>query len=401
MKKVIISVLAVVVALAVGIYYYIKQPAEAVFKTARVERGDIVSTVSATGNLAAVVTVQVGTQVSGTIQKLFVDFNSSVKRGQTIAQIDPALFNAQVEQSRGNYMNAQAGLQKAKADLIDAKRTLERNRQLVKDGIIAQSDFDAADTKCAEAVAGVKAAEGSVAQNRGAYSQAQTNLKYSIIKSPVDGTVVSRNVDVGQTVAASFQTPTLFTIAQDLTKMEIDTSVDEADISRVREGQPVTFTVDSYPERRFQGKVTQIRNSPVITQNVVTYVVVVGVDNKDLNLKPGMTANVSLETARKENVLKIPSAALRFKPKGAKETAEAKTKPASAGSPRMRKEASQKVYTLDKEKKPVAVTIKTGISNDGQVEITAGDLKENDEVIVDQISSQKKPAAGGPMGPRF
>jgi HlyD family secretion protein len=406
MKKYIISavIIAVAVALATGIYFYIKKPAEAFYKTAKVERGDIVSTVSATGNLAAVVTVQVGTQVSGTIQKLFVDFNSPVKRGQTIAQIDPALFNAQVEQSRGNYMNAQAGLQKAKADLVDAKRTLERNRQLVKDGIIAQSDFDAADTKCAEAVAGVKASEGSVAQTRGAYSQAQTNLKYSIIKSPVDGTVVSRNVDVGQTVAASFTTPTLFTIAQDLTKMEIDTSVDEADISKVREGQPVTFTVDSYPERRFQGKVIQIRNSPVITQNVVTYVVVVGLDNKDLNLKPGMTANVSIETARKDNVLKIPSAALRFKPKGGKETQEAKAKPATTGSPRMRKEAGQKVYVLDKEKKPAPVPIKTGISNDGQVEITAGNLKENDEVIVEQTtsSSQKKPAAaGGPMGPRF
>ena len=402
MKKIIISALAVVVALALGIYYYSKQPAEALFKTARVERGDIVSTVSATGNLAAVVTVQVGTQVSGTIQKLFVDFNSPVKRGQTIAQIDPALFNAQVEQSRGNYLNAQAGLQKAKTDLIDAKRTLERNRQLVKDGIIAQSDFDAADTKNEGAVAAVKGAEGSLAQTRGAYSQAQTNLKYSTIKSPVDGTVVSRNVDVGQTVAASFQTPTLFTIAQDLTKMEIDTSVDEADISRIREGQPATFTVDSYPERRFQGKVIQIRNSPVITQNVVTYVVVVGVDNKDLNLKPGMTANVSIETARKDNVLKIPSAALRFKPKVEKETREVKAKPAGLGSPRMRKEAAQKVYILDKKKKPVAVTIKTGISNDGQVEIAAGDLKENDEVIVEQTSSQKKPAAGGgSMGPRF
>jgi HlyD family secretion protein len=405
MKKYIISALIIVVAvaLATGIYFYIKKPDAVVYKTAKVERGDIVSTVSATGNLAAVVTVQVGTQVSGTIQKLFVDFNSSVKRGQTIAQIDPALFNAQVEQSRGNYMNAQAGLQKAKADLIDAKRTLERNRQLVKDGIIAQSDFDAADTKCAEAIAGVKAAEGSVAQTRGTYSQAQTNLKYSTIKSPVDGTVVSRNVDVGQTVAASFQTPTLFTIAQDLTKMEIDTSVDEADISRVMGGQPVSFTVDSYPERRFQGKVTQIRNSPIITQNVVTYVVVVGVDNKDLKLKPGMTANVSIETARKDNVLRIPSAALRFKPKGDKETQETKTKPAGTGSPRIRKVAGQKVYILDKDKKPAPVTIKTGISNDGQVEITAGNLKENDEVIVDQSSSQKKtPAAsGGSMGPRF
>ncbi len=405
MKKYIISILLIVVAvaLATGIYFYINKPAEALFKTAKVERGNIVSTVSATGNLAAVVTVQVGTQVSGTIQKLFVDFNSPVKRGQTIAQIDPALFNAQVEQTHGNYINAQAGLQKAKADLIDAKRTLERNRQLVKDGIIAQSDYDAADTKYEGAVAGVKGAEGSVAQTRGAYSQARTNLKYSTIKSPVDGTVVSRNVDVGQTVAASFTTPTLFTIAQDLTKMEIDTSVDEADISRVMEGQPVTFTVDSYPERRFQGKVIQIRNSPVITQNVVTYVVVVGVDNRDLNLKPGMTANVSIETARKENVLKIPSAALRFKPKVEKETQAAKTRPAGTGSPRMRKEAGQKVYILDKEKKPALVSIKTGISNEGQVEITAGNLKENDEVIVEQTSSQKKPAAagGGPMGPRF
>jgi HlyD family secretion protein len=406
MKKYIIPAVLIVVAvaLATGIYFYVNKPDAAVFKTAKVERGDIVSTVSATGNLAAVVTVQVGTQVSGTIQKLFVDFNSPVKRGQTIAQIDPALFNAQVEQSHGNYINAQAGLQKAKADLIDAKRTLDRNRQLVKDGIIAQSDFDAADTKCAEAVAGVKAAEGSVAQNRGAFSQAQTNLKYSTIKSPVDGTVVSRNVDVGQTVAASFQTPTLFTIAQDLTKMEIDTSVDEADISRVREGQPVTFTVDSYPETRFAGKVVQIRNSPVITQNVVTYVVVVGVDNKDLKLKPGMTANVSIETARKENVLKIPAAALRFKPKMDKETRGAKAKPAGTGAPRMRKEVSQKVYILDKEKKPAPVTIKTGISNDGQVELVEGNLRENDEVIVEQTTSsaQKKPAAaGGPMGPRF
>jgi len=405
MNKYIIPALLIVVAvaLATGIYFYIKKPAAAVYKTARVERGDIVSTVSATGNLAAVVTVQVGTQVSGTIQKLFVDFNSPVKKGQTIAQIDPALFNAQVEQSHGNLINAQANLQKAKADLTDAKRTLERNRQLVKDGIIAQSDFDAADTKYLGAVAGVRGAEGSVAQIRGSYSQARTNLKYSTIKSPVDGTVVSRNVDVGQTVAASFTTPTLFTIAQDLTKMEINTSVDEADISRVMEGQPVTFTVDSYPEKRFRGNVTQIRNSPVITQNVVTYAVIVGVDNRDLNLKPGMTANVAIETARKENVLKIPSAALRFKPKVDKETREAKTRPAGKGAPGMRKEATQKVYILDKDKKPVPVAIKTGISNDGHVEVTEGNLRENDEVIVEQASSQKKPAAagGGSMGPRL
>jgi HlyD family secretion protein len=405
MKKYIISALIIVVAVAMatGIYFYMKKPAEAAFRTARVERGDIVATVSATGNLAAVVTVQVGTQVSGTIQKLFVDFNSPVKKGQTIAQIDPALFNAQVEQSHGNLINAQANLQKAKADLIDAKRTLERNRQLVRDGIIAQSDFDSAETRYEGAVAAVKGAEGSVAQTRGSYSQARTNLDYSTIKSPVDGTVVSRNVDVGQTVAASFQTPTLFTIAQDLTKMEINTSVDEADISRVMEGQPVTFTVDSYPERRFQGKVTQIRNSPLIAQNVVTYSVIVGVDNRDLDLKPGMTANVAIETARKENVLKIPSAALRFKPKMEKEARETRTRPAGNGAPGKRNDSAQKVYILGKDKRPVPVAIRTGISNDGQVEVSAGNLRENDEVIVEQASLQKKPAAtgGGPMGPRF
>src|SRR5512142_180694 len=267
MRKYIVLAVVILVAGGIAFYAFGKKQPEATFKTAKVERGSIVSSVSATGNLAAVVTVQVGTQVSGTIQRLFVDFNSPVKKGQMIAQIDPALFSAQVEQTRGNFLNAQASLQKAKADLTDAKRNLERNRQLLKDGIVAQSDYDTADNRYEQAVATVKAAEGSVAQTRGSYSQAQTNLKYATIKSPVDGIVVSRNVDVGQTVAASFQTPTLFTIAQDLTKMEIDTSVDEADISRIKVGQPVSFTVDAYPEQRFTGKVAQIRNAPVITQN--------------------------------------------------------------------------------------------------------------------------------------
>jgi HlyD family secretion protein len=406
MKKIIVVAVIVIAALGAGIYFYGRKPQTPTYKTAKVERGDIVSAVAATGNLAAVVTVQVGTQVSGTIQKLFVDFNSKVSKGQAIAQIDPALFSAQVEQSRGNYLSAQAGLEKAKADLIDAKRTLERNRQLVKDGIVAQSDFDSAETKYQEAAAAVKASEGTVAQTRGSYSQAQTNLKYSTIKSPVDGIVVSRNVDVGQTVAASFQTPTLFTIAQDLTKMEIDTSVDEADISRIRVGQPVTFTVDSYPESRFTGKVFQIRNAPIVTQNVVTYVVVVSVDNKELKLKPGMTANVSIETARKENVLKLPAAALRFRPKGAKgqkDAKDAREKQTGADSRSKKKEGGQQVYILGADNKPVSVPIKTGVSNDGQEELVEGTLKENDEVIVEQISAQKKSGGMGstPMGPRF
>jgi HlyD family secretion protein len=409
MKKKIFFVIAavvVVVAIGAGIYYYVTKPQAPTYKTAKVERGDLVSAVAATGNLAAVVTVQVGTQVSGTIQKLYVDFNSKVVKGQTIARIDPALFLAQVDQSRGNNLNAQATRQKSKADLTDAKRNLDRYRQLVKDGIVAQSDYDTAENRYQMAVATVKASEGSVAQTRGALNQAETSLRYATIRSPVDGIVVSRSVDVGQTVAASFSTPTLFTIAQDLTKMEIDTSVDEADISRISEGQPVTFTVDSYPETRFTGKVVQIRNAPVITQNVVTYIVVIGVDNKELKLKPGMTANVSIETARKENVLKLPATALRFKPKGGKGSKDAKDaneKPAGADARKMKKVAGQQVFILSAEQKPVAVPIKTGITNDGQVELVEGTLKENDEVIVEQISSQKKSGGtgGAPTGPRF
>jgi HlyD family secretion protein len=399
MKKYLLLAAVVLLIIAVGAYFLLRKNPEATYRTAKVERGVIVASVSATGNLSAVITVQVGTQVSGTIQRLYADFNSRVKKGQAIAQIEPALFNAQVEQTRGNYLSAEANLEKAKVTVADAKRTMERNRQLIKDGIISQSDFDTAQTAHDSALASLKSAEAVVIQTRGSYDQAQTNLRYTTICSPVDGIVVSRNVDVGQTVAASFQTPTLFTIAQDLTKMEIDTSVDEADIGRLREGQPVSFTVDAYPESRFVGTVRQIRNSPVITQNVVTYVVVIVVDNRDLKLKPGMTANVSIETARKENVLKIPSAALRFKPKGVK---DAKEKPGGSEQHRLKKEVTQQVYLLGADSKPLPVAIKTGISNDGQLELVDGNIKENDEVIVEQLSTQKKSGGmGGPMGPRF
>jgi HlyD family secretion protein len=396
-KKIIVAVLIVIALAALAGLVFPRKPPLSDYRTAKVERGEIVSSVSATGTLAAVVTVQVGTQVSGTISKLYVDFNSKVKKGQVIAQIDPALFIAKVAETKGLYLNAQANLEKAKTDLADAKRTLERSRQLIKDGIIAQSDFDTAETKYQQTVAALKAAEGSVSQNRGTYSQAKTNLDYATITSPVDGIVVSRNVDVGQTVAASFQTPTLFTIAQDLTKMEIDTSVDEADISRVQVGQPVSFTVDSYPDAHFGGKVTQIRNAPIINQNVVTYVVVIGVDNKDLKLKPGMTANVTIETARRDNVLKIPSAALRFKPKAEK---EAKTKSTGGSGHAAKREPSQVVYILGPEGTPAQVQVTTGISNNGQVELAAGNLKENDEVIVEQLTAKKKDEGMGGGMPR-
>jgi HlyD family secretion protein len=396
MKKIVVLSLFVLVAVAVGVFFYVKRSPVPVYKTAKVEKGTIASTVTATGTVNAVVTVQVGTQVSGTIQRLFADFNSPVKKGQAIAQIDPAIFNSQVDQSRGNYQNAQANLSRVRADVVDAKRTMERNRQLLKDGVVSQADFDSAETRYQQALASVRATEGSIAQTRGAYQQALTNLRYATIKSPVDGIVVSRNVDVGQTVAASFQTPTLFTIAQDLTKMQIDTSVDEADIGKIQVGQNAEFNVDAYPELHFTGQVVQIRNAPTITQNVVTYNVIIAVDNKDMKLKPGMTANVNIEVMRKDDVLKVPGAALRFKPAGNGDQSAATNGRRGAG-----RALGRQVYLL-KEGKPVQIPVKTGISDNSFVEITDGKLQPGDNVITAQDLPGKKPAASvRPMGPRF
>jgi len=408
MKKYLLILTVVLLISGIAGFFYLRRTPEVSYKTARIERGTIISNVAATGNLSAVTTVQVGTQVSGTIQKLYVDYNSRVKKGQAIAEIDPALFNASVEQSQGNYLSAEANLQKTKVTVADAERTYNRNKKLLADGIISQSDFDVAETAWQSARAAVKAAEGSVAQTRGALMQSKTNLRYSIIRSPVDGVVISRAVDVGQTVAASFQTPTLFTIAQDLTKMQIEVSVDEADISRIQLDQPASFTVDSYPEQSFRGKVVQIRSAPIITQNVVTYAVVVNVDNSDLKLKPGMTANVSIEVAKREDVLKLPPAALRFKPKSKTDEPKEKRQPGAgreAGGKAGGRKGSggQKVYIL-KENKPLAVPVTTGIANNSSIELVESTLKEGDEVIIEQIGGDSKKKAAGsasPMGPRF
>jgi len=409
-KYLIITGIFLLIASLAGFFLYNRRP-EISYKTIKIERGTIISNVAATGNLSAVTTVQVGTQVSGTIQKLLVDYNSRVKKGQVIAEIDPSLFNASVEQSQGNYLIAEANLQKAKITLADAERTYNRNRKMLTDGIISQSDYDVAETAWQSARTSVKAAEGSVTQTRGSLMQSKTNLRYSVVRSPVDGVVISRAIDVGQTVAASFQTPTLFTIAQDLTKMQIEVSVDEADISRIVLDQKATFTVDSYPEQNFRGKVVQIRSAPIITQNVVTYIVVVNVDNSDLKLKPGMTANVSVEVARKDDILKLPPSALRFKPKSISDMPKEKRKLAEApagaghetgGKPGGRKgNGGQQVYIL-KENKPVAVSVKTGIANNSAIELVESSLKEGDEVIVEQIGGDtKKKAGGSPMGRPF
>src|SRR5437016_8073108 len=270
------------------------------YQTTTVTRGPITQTVTATGTLNPVVNVQVGSQVSGNIQKLFADFNSQVKAGQVVAQIDPALFQATVTQAEGDLASAQAALELAR---VNAKRTQE----LFARKTSSQADLD-------QALANLHQAEANLKIKQGALDKAKADLEHCTITSPIDGVVISRNVDVGQTVAASLQAPVIFQIANDLTKMQIDSNVAEADVGVVDVGQDVDFTVDAFPMRTFHGKVVQVRNAPITVQNVVTYDTVIGVSNPDLKLKPGMTANVSIIVAHKDNVLQIKNAALRYRP---------------------------------------------------------------------------------------
>lgn len=391
MKKIIIIGSVVVIALAIVLFFVFKNgDSKQKFVTDKITRGDIKSTVSATGTVNAVTTVQVGTQVSGTIQKLFVDFNSPVKKGQLLAQIDPAIFESQVGQARANLLSARANLEKSQVMLRDTKTTLERNKILYAKNFIAKSDLDTSETNYLSAIAQIKVSGAQIQQTQAALDSSAINLKYAKILSPVNGTVISRNIDIGQTVAASFQTPTLFTIAQDLTKMQIDTSVDESDIGKVKAGQKAAFTVDAYPESTFNGEVSVVRNAPINVSNVVTYNAVIIVDNTDLKLKPGMTANVSVETEIKQSVLRVPNAALRFKPATAAATPDQKAAKGSKGPG---------VWILENNK-PKNVKIKTGISDSNYTEVISGELTEGQQIITDSSNGTKKndpaPGAGAP-----
>jgi HlyD family secretion protein len=339
-----------------------------------------------------VTTVSVGSQISGTIKTLFVDYNSRVRKGEAIAQIDPQLLEASVTQALGNLANAKASLEKAKVTVTDTERTYRRNRELLPDGFVAQSDVDSAQTAYDQAVAGQKSAEAVVTQSEGALKIAQTNLGYATIRSPVDGIVISRSVDVGQTVAASFQTPTLFSIAQDLTKMQIDTNVDESDIGRAAKGQTVVFTVDAWPGKTFSGVVAQVRNAPIITQNVVTYDVVILVDNRELLLKPGMTANVTIQVRKFENILKIPNAAIRYRP------TDLSKEPGGGTAGKKKEPMGQRVYVLGKDGKPQAVSIKSGVSDGAFTELTGGSLKEGDLLVTGEAPKGSSRSGGSPPG---
>jgi HlyD family secretion protein len=352
------------------------------YRTEKVTRGDIQETVTATGTVNPVTTVQVGTQVSGTIKNLYADFNSPVRKGQLIAQIDPAFYETQLAQ-------AQANADRAEAALRDAERILNQNKALYERNLVAKNDYDSA-------VTNHDAARAQLAQAKAALKTAETNLGYTKIYSPVDGVVISRNVDIGQTVAASFQTPTLFTIAQDLTKMQINTNVAESDIGKVKVGQEVEFTVDAYPDTTFRGAVWQVRRAPITVQNVVTYDVVVQVPNPGLKLMPGMTANVSVIITTKANVLRLPNAALRFRPERPAGLAGTEKAAAETGE---RKGSSGPAVWLPEKGSPKRVAVQLGITDGTVTEVVSGDLQDGQEIIVETL--RKKATTSSPAGLRM
>lgn len=316
MKKWLVTLVLIAAAAAAVFYYRRAKPVEAssTLITAPVTRGDVVEAVQATGALEAVTTVQVGTQVSGTIKSLHADFNSRVRAGQVVAQLEESAFEAQVAQATATLTRLQAERDRARVQVEDMQIKLKRARELSARQLLPASDLDTAESNARQADAALKSAEAQIVQARASLNQSQVNLGYTTIKAPIDGVVVSRNVDVGQTVAASMQAPTLFVIAKDLAEMQVSAAIDESDIGRIRPGQPVTFRVDAYPDDTFTGTVRQVRLQPVVTQNVVSYTTIISVPNPTLRLKPGMTATVTVEIARADGVLRLPAAALRFRP---------------------------------------------------------------------------------------
>ncbi len=472
-KKRILVIILLVAAVGIFAAFNLRGKAPVQYYTAPVESGEIKQVVEATGTINAVITVQVGSQVSGTISKLYVDFNSHVKKGQLIAQIDPPLFEGALSQARADLENAKANLAvaiantaKARAADVQTKADYERNLGLSKQGVISQQSLDVAKANADSAAAQVSAAlaqehqaRAQVQQKEAAVQVAQTNLDYTIIHAPIDGTVVARNVDVGQTVAASLQAPTLFTIAQDLTKMQVYAKTDESDVGQIRSGQKVTFKVDAYPRETFNGTVSQVRMNSTVVQNVVTYDTIIDFDNPELKLFPGMTAYVSIPVATAANVLKVPNGALRYKPdlpaeeiralyqkngipentggrKNAPSSQAESVPPSSPGSPtsaprtqasgsrkggtsiasgtstpqaaegQVPKYDSQVVWKLDTDKSLQPVRIKTGITDHTFTEVIQdlnGELKAGDELVTGVAqgkASATAPRPGGPGPPR-
>lgn len=353
------------------------------YTEAVIGRGDITRTVTATGTVNPVLTIIVGSYVSGVIKEIHCDYNTQVKVGQVCARIDPAPYQTVVDQNKANLLVSQAQLEKDKANLAYARLNYDRNSRLALTSAVSKDTLDNSKNALDQATAQVGVDQATIAQRQAQLAAAQVNLDYTNIVSPVNGTVVSRNVTVGQTVAASFQTPTLFLIATDLTQMQVDTNVSESDIGGIKEGNKATFTVDAFPRRIFQGAVTQVRQSPQTVQNVVTYDVVVGVDNSHLSLKPGMTADTRVIIDARSNVLRVPSQALRYTPPGAPRAEQGQLH-------------QGRLWVLHNGT-PAAVTVTTGLDDDSFAEIAGGEIKEGDKVIV----AEKRGAAKSLPVPRF
>ena len=420
-KKVIVWIVALVVLAGLGFGAWRYQKAHAapdfVWKTVPAENRKIMAKVTASGTLQATVTVQVGAQVSGRIQKLNADFNTTVKKGQLLAKLDPQLFQAAVEQSRANFLSAKAGVTKAQAQEKDAQLVLARTKSLFEGSLASASDLQTAETNVVVARAATEAAQASLSQSGASLNQAQVNLSYCDIFSPIDGTVISRAVDVGQTVAASMSAPILFVIAEDLHTMQVHTSVAEGDVGRLQPDMDATFTVDAFSGQTFKGKVSQIRNSATTVQNVVTYDAVIDLQNADLKLRPGMTATVTIVYAERDDALSVTNAALRFRPPP--EVASALASGSSSAGPahswsgapggsgrerRARPGGSgeggterRTVYVM-RNGVPQAVRLTTGLSDGAATEVVKGDLKPGDEVVTDVIVSGKPAATGGGGG---
>jgi HlyD family secretion protein len=425
--------LLVLAGIAVAVVWYLRKPTEPEIKyvTNAVDRGRIEATITASGTVSALVTVQVGSQVSGRIESLEADFNSVVKKDQVVAKIDPRSFETDLTKAQANAYAANGNLAKAKAQAANADKQLARMKDMAAQGLSSQADLEAAEAAAAAAQAEIQSVKGSVEQARAAVEQARINLAYTVIHSPIDGVVISRDVDVGQTVAASLSAPTLFTVAEDLRKMQVDTYVAEADVGKLKPGMDATFTVDAYPGKKFVGKLREIRNAPQTVQNVVTYDAVIDVPNPDLELKPGMTANVSFSVASRDNALRLVNAALRFRPPaGVLASASAGSAPAdsarsgsfartggsgtpggspvpsasgASASPRRARNAGgppadrKTVYVL-RDGTPQAVRIRIGITDGSNTEILEGDLHEGDLVITSATGADAGAAAGNKPG---
>ena len=386
---IVTGMLGLLVLLGLAFWYWSSNdPVAGHYKTLRIERGPITALVTATGAVNPVISVQVGSQVSGKIAKLYADFNSVVREGQILASIDQKPYQAKVRQARAALKSAQANLAKARNMLMQKKLELDRMAALRTQQFVSQSDLDLATTNYRDAEAQVDLSEAQIDQAKATLSSAELDLGYTTIYSPVNGTVVSRNVEEGQTVAASFQTPTLFVLAQDLTRMQVIANVSESDIGGVTEGKSADFRVDAYPREFFHGIVTQVRNAPVSIQNVVTYDVIISVDNPELKLKPGMTANITIVTARNEDALRAPNAALRFRMPGV---------PVDRKTPQL--------WVLETTGRVRAAPITTGIADSLYTEIVAGEAREGDAAIVGiataEDSAQEKLPPGFEFGPKM